>query len=54
MLPEVADMNLIRLTNRVVLMSWRALTLLIGALGRIFFAVGSRLARRASSWRRNE
>jgi hypothetical protein len=44
-------MELFRLTNWAIAMSWRALILLIGAIGRVFLSVSSWIARRASSWR---
>jgi hypothetical protein len=47
-------MQLIRMTNRAIVMSWRALTLLVGAMSRIFLWVTGLLGRRVSSWRRGD
>ena len=48
---EAVGVELIRLTNRAIMISERALMLMVGAVGRVFLSVSSLLARRASSWR---
>lgn len=43
-------MELLRLTNWLIVKSWRALTLLVGVIGRVFLWVTSVVARRLARW----
>ena len=44
-------MQVLRLTNWMIVVSWRALMVMVGAGGRLFLSMTSVIARRASSWR---